>query len=118
MTPQRLLIGHMGRRIILQSLAETVGAGGERAASWRDIAAVWARIETEKPSPADYGETRVGRTRATFTTHFAKSFRTARRLIMDGRVFEIDAIIEHDFDHKRLSFEASETGELIAEAAA
>lgn len=80
-------------RIRLQSASLAPDGGGGGAESWSDLATLWAAIE-----PQSGGETRAGGGASSLLRHeivirHRAGVNAAQRIVFDGRVFRIQAVL-------------------------
>ncbi len=86
-------IGELRQRVTLQALVLTPDGGGGFTESWSDLAEIWARIRPVSGVELVLGEQRQHRVTHEIAIRYRLGVQPNQRLIHDGRVFSILAVV-------------------------
>lgn len=101
-------LGLRRQRITFQKMISVTGLGGRIIHRFENLAQAWAEVETNHHSPVVRGDKLEFPSTIRFTTHFVALFKDARRIIMDGRTFEVLSVNNPKALSQSLEFRARE----------
>jgi SPP1 family predicted phage head-tail adaptor len=82
-------VGRLRHRVTIQAETATADAGGGYAATWADVATVWARIEAMAGRELVLGGVIRGDASHRVTMRYRSGVSPDSRLVYDGRVFDV-----------------------------
>ena len=97
-------IGRLDRKITIQSWTQQRGTYGSMEDVWEDYKTVWARYEPIQNVGQDEkfkGDRESGEERVDFIVRFDEGINDKRRLVYNGRYFDILSVYEYVDDRRR-----------------
>lgn len=103
-------IGLMRARVTLQREVPVAQGGGSYAAGWTDVAILWARIEPLSGREIVQDARQESRVTHRIIIRYHSDVDAGMRLLWQGRVFAVQAVIDPGAAHRFLQLLAVEGG--------
>ena len=92
----KVTVGDLRHRVTIQATTAVQDSSGSYPESWSDVATVWARMRPISGREFFAAEQAQSEVTHEVTIRFRRGISPANRLLFDGRVFDIGAVINAD----------------------
>lgn len=100
--------GRLRHRVTIQQCTETQNSYGEAVKEWTDYATVWASVEPAKGREFWESQQVNAEITGTVVMRYLAGVKSKMRVLYDGRVFEILAVINPDERNRELQLAVKE----------
>ena len=91
--------GQMNRQITIQSPSQTIDAYGGPVFSWSDVATVWAKVHPLRGRELIAAQAAQNETTVKFYIRYRPGITSAKRVLYDGKIYDIIAVIDVNEAH-------------------
>jgi len=102
------MFSKLRHRVIMQQNQPTINAFGEETEHWVDIATVWASVEPLKGREFFAAQKENSETTVRITIRYRSGISPDMRIKFDGKIYEINAIIDVEERHIELQLMCKE----------
>ena len=101
-------ISDLNRRVLIQQRSTTKDSFGQQSTAWTDLLTCWAHIEPLSGRELVNAQAVNAEVTHTVTIRYRSNVTASMRVLYQGRIFNITAVIDPDTSHVWTSLNCSE----------